>query len=199
MREVAPGVAFIIVVDLLGVSGLVADLECIMPGVNLSLVLLPWVSLFVFRKSPRTFGYHAGRGAAWYGWGMVAGGVWRGLSMVVNFLLLGSDARLGFSTFSLVTSLLIVPFAEETFYRGYLGRAFSARVGFWPGVIIQSALFSLYPVHWVQGWPALVSIFGFGILAGWIVERTQSIWSAWGAHGFANVLPLLLLRLAGAP
>ncbi len=60
---------------------------------------------------------------------------------------------------------------------------------------MQAGLFALYPVHWNQGWLAIISILGFGILSGWLVERTGSVWIGWGAHGFANMLPSLLVKL----
>jgi membrane protease YdiL (CAAX protease family) len=68
----------------------------------------------------------------------------------------------------------------------------TTRVGRWKAIISQAVLFSLHPGHWAQGWPHLASILGFGLLAGWLVERRGSIWAAWGAHGFANVLPEIL-------
>ena len=158
------------------------------------LILLPWVTLLITRRSPAVFGYTRERAVARYGWGMVAGGVWRGLSMGFNILMLRPPVSLGSTWTQLISSLILVPFVEETFYRGYLGRSLAVKLGRWPGIIIQAGLFTLYPLHSNQGWPAVVSIFGFGILSGWLVERTGSIWIGWGAHGFANILPALLLR-----
>jgi membrane protease YdiL (CAAX protease family) len=51
-------------------------------------------------------------------------------------------------------------------------------------------------VHWAQGWLHLVSIFGFGLLAGWLVVKRGSVWSAWGAHAFANLLPSIIVQFA---
>jgi membrane protease YdiL (CAAX protease family) len=40
-----------------------------------------------------------------------------------------------------------------------------------------------------------VSIFGFGLLAGWLMHVRSSIWAPWGAHAFANLLPMLVIFL----
>jgi membrane protease YdiL (CAAX protease family) len=91
-----------------------------------------------------------------------------------------------------IEKLMADGWIEETFFRGYLGRGLAGQWGFWPSLLIQSMLFAFHPVHWAQGWPHWISIFGFGCLAGWLVERRQSIWSAWGAHAFANLIPVAL-------
>ncbi len=103
---------------------------------------------------------------------------------------LGLDAR------NFLSAVILVPLTEETFYRGYLGRSLAARLGMWPAIMLQATAFALHPVHWHQGWPALLSILGFGILAGWLVLARGTLWIAWGAHGFAILLPELLLLLA---
>jgi membrane protease YdiL (CAAX protease family) len=124
---------------------------------------------------------------------MVAGGVWRLLSMLINlwWVQLGSNPAVGIS--QLFGALIWIPLVEETFFRGYLGRALSASLGMWPAILIQALLFTLQPVHWQQGHFALISIFGFGFLAGWLERRFNSIWAPWGAHAFANLLAILLL------
>jgi membrane protease YdiL (CAAX protease family) len=104
---------------------------------------------------------------------------------------LGSNPAVGIPQF--FGALIWIPFVEETFFRGYLGRALSASFGMWPGVLIQAVLFTLQPVHWQQGLFALVSIFGFGVIAGWLDHRFNSIWAPWGAHALANLLAILLL------
>jgi len=136
------------------------------------------------------FGYTRDRGLADYGWGMVAGGIWRGLSMAFN--LWSGWARIGWGVFSWIGALVIIPLVEETFFRGYLGRALRLRVGKWPAILVQGILFALHPGHWAQGYLHLISIFLFGILAGWLMEKRGSIWASWGAHGFANILPEVL-------
>lgn len=191
IRTILPGLICILLIDLVAWMGIGANGSVIATSL---LILLPWVTLLFTKRSPATIGYVRERAVARYGWGMVAGGVWRGLSMGFNYLILRPPISLGSTWTQLISSLILVPFVEETFYRGYLGRSLAKKLGRWPGIIIQATLFTLYPIHWNQGWPAIASIFGFGVLSGWLVERTGSIWIGWGAHGFANILPVLLLN-----
>jgi membrane protease YdiL (CAAX protease family) len=121
---------------------------------------------------------------------MLAGAIWRGLSMALSL------AWLDGSVIGLMGGFVWVPLVEETFFRGYLGRTLSARLGTWRGIILQAVLFAMLPEHWAQGWPALAGIFAFGVLAGWLVETRRTLWIGWGAHAFANVLPEILLSLA---
>ncbi len=93
------------------------------------LVIIPWGTLLMTKRSPGLYGYVRERAVARYGWGMVAGGVWRGLSMGFNYLMLRSTVSLGPSWTSVIGSMILVPFVEETFYRGYLGRSLVRRLG----------------------------------------------------------------------
>ncbi len=159
--------------------------------------LLPWATILALRRSPVDFGYTRRRALAEYGWGMVFGGVWRGASMAFNQWYLFGRA-LGPEGLGIALAVVLVPLVEETFYRGYLARSLASRYGVWVAVIVQATAFTLHPTHWLQGWPAVLSIFLFGLLAGWLVLARNSIWIALGAHSFANVLPEIILSLAQA-
>jgi membrane protease YdiL (CAAX protease family) len=189
---VFPGLLYIFVIDVLTVVGIPTVLRPIVQPWSLVLALIPWVTLVVLRWRPSTFGFRRRRALADFGWGILAGAIWRAASLGFNYLYEGNVTELGWGLGSWILALVWIPLVEETFFRGYLGRSFSAHIGRWPGIIIQAILFSLHPGHWTQGWPHLASIFIFGILAGWLVERRGSIWPAWGAHAFANILPQIM-------
>ncbi len=191
VRAILPGLIFILLVDAATVAGWLPRLGVIGHAWPWVLAALPWTTLLVLKAPPGAFGYWRHRAAVEYGWGMVAGGAWRALSLALNLAVLSGADRLGWAG-SLWSGLIWVPLVEETFFRGYLGRALVRRWGLWPGALAQAVLFTLTPVHWVQGGLHLVSVFGFGLLAGWLTQARRSLWAAWGAHGFANVLPLLL-------
>lgn len=188
-----PGLIYVLAVDVAVVAGWMPTVGRLFSANSLVLLAVPWVTLAVLRKGPGVFGYRRQRALAEYGWGVLAGAVWRGLSMTLNAHWLGG---LGWSGAEMTIGLVWVPLVEETFFRGYLGRALASRLGALPGVLIQAVLFTLQPAHWSQGWPALVSIFTFGLLAGWLCQARRSIWGAFGAHGFANILPAVLSGLA---
>lgn len=190
-RQIAPGLVYILLIDLLAVLGWWEKVEWLHPVWVLPLVVLPWLSMLASPNRIKLMGFHHRRWIAMLGWGMVAGGIWRILSLVLNMVLSESGfGQLGWG--DVVSAAFIVPGIEETFFRGYLGRGLSRQLGLWPGVLVQAGLFSLHPIHWVQGGVHLISIFGFGLLAGWMVEQSRSIWPAWGAHAMANLLPLLM-------
>ena len=190
--SILPGLIYILAVDFLTITGWLGSAQVFLQTWSLVLAVIPWVTLLVVRGSPSMFGYTRIRGFVDYGWGMVAGGIWRGLSMAFNLWWQGGWTEIGWGVLGWIGALVFIPLIEETFFRGYLERTLRLRIGVWPAIFIQGILFSLHPGHWTQGYFHLISIFLFGILAGWLMERRGSIWAAWGAHGFANILPQIL-------
>lgn len=192
LKAVAPGLLLILVVDGLSIGGLWPQQGWINLLLSITLLSLPWVTLIVLRKPIDSLGYQRADFLRIFGWGIVAGGMWRLLSILFNMWW----ANLGVSDVVWVPqifgALIWIPLIEETFFRGYLLRPITNAIGIWPGIIIQALLFTLQPVHWNQGGIALISVFGFGVLAGWLQQRWGSIWPSWGAHAFANLLPMLI-------
>ena len=104
--------------------------------------------------------------------------------------------------------LFLVPLqstAEEYLFRGWLlqavgaytletyqspvGRVLSAVFRTpWPGIIVASALFTV--VHLYAGW-ALVDIFLFGVVAGWLAVLTGGIEASITFHMFTNLIVFL--------
>lgn len=123
---------------------------------------------------------------------MLAGGVWRLGNVLLNFYGLQLAGILE-SALDISVAILWVPFVEETFFHAYIGRSISKSWGVIPGIVIQALVFTLLPSHVDQGTWHMLSIFAFGVLAGWLLHVRRSIWAPWGAHAFANLLPLLAL------
>ncbi|MCR4943664.1 MAG: CPBP family intramembrane metalloprotease [Clostridium sp.] len=97
---------------------------------------------------------------------------------------------------AIIFSFLRTGFAEELFFRGFLGKCFSRFLGFTIGNIIQAVIFG--PLHGVM----FISQFGFikafivfsftalvGLSLGYIDERLShgSILPSWLLHGLANM------------
>ncbi len=190
MRGVIAGLALVMVVDLLTVLGW-------WPGGLLGwavhtsiLVVLPWLTLLLASRPAAVFGYQRGSLLLDLGWGVVIGSGWRLFSLLFNLAWIRVNGVASLTGW--VSAIFWVPFVEETFFRGYLGRSLQAKWGLWAGNLAQALLFTLQPYHWRQGWPGILSIFGFGILAGWLMDRRGTIWPAWAAHAAANLLALLL-------
>lgn len=206
LGQIAPGLAYILLLDLSAVSGV--PLLRLATGADSAawsiwIGVLPWATLLLLRRSPAALGFSGRRALAELGWGALAGAVWRGLSLAFNWKL-GQVAELGSPLTTQgpmltvwITAVVLIPWIEETFFRGYLGRALAVRFGAPAGVLLQAAAFTLHPGHWPQGWPHLVSIAVFGILSGALVVWRRNLWVGWGAHAMGNALPYLLHGLSG--
>ncbi len=192
LKSIAPGVIIIVVMNIMAVTGAWPSDPLWSMASSVMLFAIPWATLIVLRQSPTVFAYRSDRAGLNYAWGVLAGAIWRGLSMLFNYRIIyaGSIPLDGISM--LFFGLIWVPFVEETFFRGYIGKTLNANLGPATGIFLQAVIFAFQPVHWQQGWLPLISIFAFGVIAGWLVERWDSIWAGWGAHGFANVLPGIL-------
>lgn len=194
LPAILPGLLFALGVGLLSVCGWhpVASPW----GLALSLVMatLPWATVLVLRHPISALGYTGRRALARYGWGMVTGAAWRGLSMLLN-LHWAAGWPLASTAGPLLQGFVVIPLVEETFFRGYLGLGLRPRLGWAGAVVVQAVLFTLLPGHWGQGVPGVIGVLVFGLLSGALVAKTGSVWAAWGAHGLANVLPGLLLLL----
>jgi len=77
---------------------------------------------------------------------------------------------------------------EENLYRGYLQPLLIERLGLWPGIIVQAALFSVAHVGWFTAWPPFVSAFVVGLILGWLRGREGSLVAPFIAHGLSWLL-----------
>ena len=86
-----------------------------------------------------------------------------------------------------ITGLLVIvlgPFAEEVFFRGFVMAGLARRWGPAVGIVASSLLFSL-----AHGSVALiVPIFVAGALLGWLYLRTGSLWGSIMAHMAQNAV-----------
>ena len=99
----------------------------------------------------------------------------------------------GFSWFGFLSLLLLggilVPFAEELFFRGVLYEWLRFRWGFWLAMIVSSAIFGI--LHGEISIAITAAILG-GILA-WVYERSKSLWPAFIIHAMNNSAKIILI------
>jgi membrane protease YdiL (CAAX protease family) len=93
------------------------------------------------------------------------------------------------STLSFLNLALLIPFAEELFFRGYLLRRFRA-MGSGFAVGLSSALFASLHMMGANQIFALLC----GILWGRLSIRYGSLWPSIAAHVFTNALTFLVMR-----
>jgi len=89
---------------------------------------------------------------------------------------------------------LLVPFAEELFFRGMIYQWLRQKWSPWLANFVSSSLFGL-----LHGDLAIAgATFTMGLLLAWIFERSQSLWPAIAIHVINNSFKLILLYLAVA-
>ncbi len=93
--------------------------------------------------------------------------------------------------------VLIGPFLEEFFFRGYAFRAFQQRFGPVWGVVLSGALFSVpHALSITEGFLGLlVPIFFGGMILAYVYYRTGNLWSAVIAHAINNFIGFLGLLI----
>jgi membrane protease YdiL (CAAX protease family) len=85
---------------------------------------------------------------------------------------------------ALIATVLLAGVAEELMFRGFIQRRLVQRWGRWIGILTSSALFGLY--HW--DWVHTPIAFAQGLLLGWAVELTGSLFPSMFAHTLNNGL-----------
>ena len=91
----------------------------------------------------------------------------------------------------LVFGGVIVPIAEEIFFRGLLYSWLRQNLKIWPAILISSALFGvLHGEISIAG-----ATFLMGIILAWIYEKSTSLWPAISIHIINNSIKLLVLYL----
>jgi membrane protease YdiL (CAAX protease family) len=189
---VVPGLLLILGLEVMVLLGFIQYTPRLQFLFTATMLLIPWITTLLSDNGLESLGYTRERLWLHIGWGMVAGGFWRILSVIINLWGLELNG-VWTSSRHVLAAVLWVPFLEETFFRAYLGRSLTGKFGAVMGILIQATLFTLLPSHTQQGVWSLMSIFAFGLLAGWLMKKRQSIWAPWGAHAFANLLPILVL------
>ena len=78
--------------------------------------------------------------------------------------------------------VLVGPFAEEVFFRGFIQSGLVRRWGPVTGLLVSAAIFGI--AH--ASVAILIPIFVAGLLIGWLYHRTGSLWSCVWVHGAQN-------------
>ncbi len=104
---------------------------------------------------------------------------------------------------NLVSGILIAPFGEELFYRGFATTAWVRGLGSRAGILRGALLFCVAHVLTLSGTPsdALIAFLvrlPVAISLGWIFVRRGSLASSFGLHAMFNAIPLILVGLTVA-
>lgn len=99
-----------------------------------------------------------------------------------------TQGAVNIALFSIV-AVVVAPFAEEIFFRGFLLTGVGNRYGYGWGAVVSALIFSV--LHMQLG--AFLPIFILGLLLAWLYIRTGSIWLCIFAHIAFNSIALLFM------
>jgi membrane protease YdiL (CAAX protease family) len=126
----------------------------------------------------------------------VALGVYRGVTVVLGLEELEPQSNVPTELFehpavvplTVFLILVVAPFAEEMFFRGFIFHGMWGRIGFWPAAFGSGFFFSLIHVSSSDLIGLVVPFTIIGALLAWIVKRTGSLWNAIGVHFLFNAV-----------
>ncbi len=90
---------------------------------------------------------------------------------------------------SFVSIVIIAPFSEETFFRGFLFAGFAKRLGFLISALISASVFGAAHLELARAIPAFLS----GIVFAAVYWRSGSVWPCVLAHTAQNAIALSMV------
>lgn len=101
------------------------------------------------------------------------------------------DLQQLFSVPSLYLLVIIQPFCEEFFFRGFLFEKIQKTAGIPLAVLITSVLFGISHLSYTYAYAAFTAVF-LGVLFSLVVLKTKNLYSAIFAHTLINIVSLTL-------
>lgn len=191
-----------------GMEACLGDGPRLPPGVliigqlNKAVALLAAVAigaLLLHRRGPRWVGL-VSVSCRWIGLAVLVGAVAFGLRLILAKLMvvampdwmafmatpfaLGDGHSLWLGAGFLAMTVLVTPFAEEVFFRGFLFRWMAGNRPVWLAAIISSVMFGA--AHILP--PQAISAALMALILCWLYWRTGSVWPAIAAHITNNAL-----------
>jgi membrane protease YdiL (CAAX protease family) len=85
--------------------------------------------------------------------------------------------------------IVVAPFAEEIFFRGFLYQAFRNSFGVLPGALLSALIFGAIHLEFFK----LVQLAILGVILALLFEKTRSLWSPIILHAVNNTLAYIYL------
>jgi membrane protease YdiL (CAAX protease family) len=185
-----------------------SDLEDAPPGLMLALILVQdavfvgTALLFAAQKvrpKPWHFGLRRTRFWPTVGWAALGFAAFFLFQVLYSVLIqpegeqsVAEDLGADESTVALVSGAFLVivlaPFAEEFFFRGFFYRALRTRLNVWIAAVIDGIVFGAVHFTGTQTLSILPVLAGLGIVFCLVYERTGTLYAPIGLHAFNNTI-----------
>ena len=90
---------------------------------------------------------------------------------------------------TVIVAVIVAPFCEEIFFRGYFFQGLRLRLAVWPAVVLSAVIFGL--AHGDLGSLTLLIVIGLALAV--IRWRTRSLWPGMALHMINNFVGALLI------
>lgn len=131
-------------------------------------------------------------------WGIGLGAIHSVVIWLLSLVMPGSSVLNELTVWSVISLVFLAGITEEIVFRGLVLTRLTTLYNFWIANVASSFLFVLMhiPLWWridySPGTFDLVSLFALGIIWGWVVRRSNSLWAAIIAHSLYNLALILL-------
>lgn len=98
------------------------------------------------------------------------------------------DENLLIAVIAVLLIVVLAPFSEEMFFRGFVFAGLRKRWSLWPAALIAGGIFGL--IHAPTGITTVFPLAALGIALCWLYDRTGSLWPCVFAHVLNNGLAL---------
>lgn len=92
--------------------------------------------------------------------------------------------------------VLVAPFGEELFFRGFLYKALRRRFSMWPAALISAAVFGAAHFAGLDFLILIPALFVVGIGLALVYEKRQSLLASMSAHATFNLIGFLMIALS---